>query len=205
MTEPSPILALRQRRATIVRDLEHLSAHVTDLDRAVERAEDALCRNPDQRAATQTYDHAKSKRDQGRAILRARKRELEALDAKLADPALVARARRYDAACAALASGPDPRTLDVLRRVEELGAAFAVARAELRKIHDERMLSYSEACELHTDLGAKRPAEPICDAKLVLRSALARGLRAGGANPLDRDVSDSLAVHQADAPSVPFG
>lgn len=205
MTDPSPILALRTRRATIERDLEHLSAHATDLDRAVDRAEDALARDPDQRAAAQAFDHARAKRDQARAIVRARQRELEALDQKLADPTFEARARRYDAACAALASGPDPRTIAVLARVERLGAAFAEARAELKKIHDEKMMAYGEACELHAELGAKHPSEPLCDSKLVLRSALARGLRAGGANPLDRDVSESLAVHQVDAPSVPYG
>jgi hypothetical protein len=205
MTEPSAVISLRTRRQTIERDLEHLSAHATDLDRAVDRAEDALARNPAERAASQAYDHAKSKRDQARAIVRARQRELESLDARLADPTFERRARAYDAACAALASGPDPRTIAVLDRVERLGAAFAEARAELKQIHAEKMLAFSEACELHAELGAKHPHEPVCDDKLVLRSALARGLRASGANPLDRDVSDSLAVHQADAPSVPYG
>lgn len=205
MTDPSPILALRTRRQTIERDLEHLSAHATDLDRAVDRAEDALARDPDQRANAQAFDHARAKRDQARAIVRARQRELEALDQKLADPTFEARARRYDAACAALASGPDPRTVAVLDRVERLGADFAAARAELRAIHAERMMNYAEACELHAELGARHPHEPVCDDRLVLRSALARGLRAGGANPMDRDVSDSLAVHQAEPPSVAYG
>lgn len=204
MTEPSPIAALRTRHAVLVRDLEHLAAHVTDLDRAVERAEDAFARRSDDRSAAQAHDHARAKRDQARAILRARKRELEAVEAKLADPALEARARRYDAACAQLAAGADEHVLEILSAVEELGSQFAAARAELRKRHEARVLAYGEACELSTELGAKRPPEPVCDAKLVLRSALARGLRAGGANPLDRDVSDSLAVHQADAPSVPY-
>lgn len=196
--------ALHRRRDQLAREIEHLTNNELACERAIVDAEDLVARNPSKLGE---LENAEKRHRQARAMVAAARRRLASLDARLVDPAVAEKARALEEAAARAGTVGDfvASVQPDLDAIAEQGKQIAEAWKRLARAVEDRVVAWSEAASLAHDFGIAKPPPPAAevDVRVQFRNALARGLRAGGLEPMSSTAEDLLAVHYSDPPRLP--